>query len=163
MTEFEEFLEEELYKREKYVCVIYDNKTQKLLNDWCEANGITHNKSYSGKKRYGPFKFHTTIFYTNTKHDLQNGEFPATGTVSIKGIELMGENKDIIVLKVDSPDIQKIRKKYESMGMEDEWPDYKPHVSLTYDRFKDESKIKNLIQPMFDLKFDAIQVADAED
>ena len=163
MEEFEKYLEEELYKREKYICVVYDNNTQRLLNDWCEANGITHDKSYSGKNRYGPFKFHTTIFYSSTKHDLQNRDIPTTGTVTVKGLELMGEENDILTLKVDSPDIQKIRSQYEGIGMKDTWPEYKPHVSLSYDRIKNPKKLQSLIKPMFDLKFDTIQISDIDD
>ena len=72
---------------------------------------------------------------------------------------MLGVNNDIPVLKIESPMVLRIRKHYaETYGMQDAWPEYKPHVSLSYSKnLPDMDKVK---LPTFELTFNQIKVDD---
>lgn len=146
----------------KYVAVIYDEKTQKKLKEWAEDNGFDLSLNYSQEEQKPEdFDFHTTIFFTSNEVDLKNNEIPTSGTARVKSMDLFGENNDIPVLLVDSPDIMFIRQEYEKQGLEDEWPDYKPHISVSY--AKEKKSVNGIKVPDFILEFDKIVIKDGED
>ena len=148
---------------EKYIAVQYDNATQKRMREWCLSNGFDLTVKHNGEPQaIYKFDFHTTIFYSTSKHRMENGLFHIEpGETKATGFELLGVDKNIPVLKVTSPDILAIRKYFEEVfQMEDAWDSYKPHISLSYakDNLPDTSNIK---LPDFPLTYSMMKVADA--
>lgn len=150
----------------KYVSVQYDNTTQHNLRRWASAAGFDLTKTYNGGDQpEESFDFHTTIFYTTTRHVLPNGIINiGMKTARVSGFKMLGKENDIPVLSLemdyDNP-IGRIRKYYENVGLEDEWPFYQPHVSLSYAK-QDPCPVPNHL-PEFDLVFDSIVVRDILD
>lgn len=154
----------EFTAKRKYVAVIYDKESQDKLREWATENGFDLTKSYSGNQQDPKdFDFHTTIFFTTNEVNLRNKETKKKpAEVTIQGIKFLGENEDIPVLKLElSGDIKKLREEFEGLGLEDQWPSYQPHISLSYAKEKrDVSKIK---MPTFSPKYDTIVIRDIKD
>ncbi len=158
-------LAEFLSHKRKYIAAIYDQATQDKLRQWCQDNGFDLPKSY-GDKDIDPveFKFHTTIFYTESIHSLANGTIELEKPFKVRpfAFELLGENKDVPVLKVDGHGLYKQREYYEStFEMRDRFPHYLPHISVSYvrDPNYDFSKIK---LPKFPLMVDRLDIEDVD-
>ena len=153
----------EFFKKRKYVAVIYNEESQKLLREWCNDNGFDLTRTYGGDiQDETDFDFHTTIFYTTNEVYLRNEAYPIQPPekVSITGIKMLGENKDIPVLSVSSKGIDNLRKYYEGLGLEDQWDEYIPHISVSYVRKKVDTS--NITLPDFDVYFDKVVVKDAK-
>lgn len=161
MIRFKDFMEQAPSK--KYVSVEYDAATQRKLREWAKENGFDLSVGYSGsKQKESDFDFHTTIFYTTTAHDIPNHEkiLPSKGSANVVGFEMFGENKNIPVLIISSSVINGLRKHYEeTYKMQDQWPTFKPHVSVSYatDALPDVESIK---LPDFELTFNKVKVED---
>lgn len=164
MLNFSNYLIEQTAKK-KYVAVQYDNETQRKLRAWAKENGFDLTVNYDGgPQEEEDFDFHTTIFYSETKHDMDNTGIalvPA-GDAKVVDIMMLGVYNDIPVLKIESSAIQSIRKYFEDeFGMKDKWPEYKPHVSISYSKnLPDMTKVK---LPTFPLKFNRIEINDAKE
>lgn len=156
-------LKEFLSKR-KYVAVQYDDESQKKLREWAERNGFDLSVKYNGDEQDPKdFDFHTTIFYTTNEVRLRNEASRLDPTeVKITGIKFLGENEDIPVLTISpSGGILNLRKYYEDLGLEDQWPSYQPHISLSYSKEKvDTSKMK---LPDFKPVFDRLTIEDIKE
>lgn len=154
----------EFIAKRKYVAVTYDKESQNKLREWAIENGFDLTKSYSGKDQDPKdFEFHTTIFYTTNEVNLKNKTSKQKPTeVTVQGIKFLGENEDIPVLKLElSGNLKELREHYEVLGLEDQWPSYQPHISLSYAKEKrDVNKIK---LPTFTPKYDTIAISDIED
>jgi 2'-5' RNA ligase len=149
----------------KYVAVQYDEATQRKLRAWAKENGFDLETKYDGTKQdEKDFDFHTTIFFTTSKHNIPNHvkTIAPSGTAKVVDIMMLGVNNDIPVLKIDSMMVLRIRKHYQdAYGMEDQWPEYKPHVSISYSKdLPDMSKVK---LPTFELTFNEIKVDDGNE
>lgn len=163
MLNFSNYLIEQALQR-KYVAVQYDNATQRKLRAWAKENGFDLTVNYDGSSQTEEdFDFHTTIFYSETKHDMNNDVIALvpSGDAKVVDIMMLGEYNDIPVLKIESSAIQSIRKHFEDeYGMKDKWPEYKPHISLSYSKkLPDMSKVK---PPAFTLKFNRIEINDVK-
>lgn len=162
MITFREFLE----SRRKYIAGIYSLETQSNLMEWAQDNGFNLNISYSGKEQAPEdFKFHTTIFYSETIHNIPNGIATLDKPFLVKPYEfaLLGENLDVPVLKVNGHGLYKQREFYEEeYNMKDRWKSYLPHISLSYDRSADYSNVK-LKMPKFNLIIDRITIEDIDE
>lgn len=163
---FKRFLLELALKKEtKFVCIVYDDVTQKNLRKWCMDNGLDLTKTYGGNsQKPEDFEFHTTIFFSTTKHQMENSISNLTTPSAVEPVkfELLGKEKNIPVLKVSSKRLNSIRQHFKDVfEMDDEWPTYKPHISLTYNR--DISVDINKLQlPSFELTFDKLKVDTAD-
>lgn len=150
--------------KRKYVAIIYDKDSQKKLREWAVDNGFDLTKNYSGEgQKPEDFEFHTTIFYTTNEVDLRNKKIKIDPSeVTIEGIKFLGENEDVPVLKLElSGDIKEIREAFEDLGLEDQWPSYQPHISLSYAREKRD--VSNIKMPTFRPKYDIIKISDIEE
>lgn len=149
----------------KYVAVNYDSDTQKNLRDWCHQNGFDLTVSYSGEiKKPEDFVFHTTIFYTSNDVGDVDAEFPEKMKRKTKavGFELFGKDKNVPVLIVEkTAGLNLLRTWYEDLGFQDEWPDWKPHISISY--APTLPIIEHLSLPTFDLVYDVVHVEDIKD
>lgn len=160
MIGFRQFMERAPTK--KYVAVQYDAATQKKLRKWAEDNGFDLSTKYDGTKQDPEdFDFHTTIFFTSSEHDIPNyiKTIAPSGSAKVVDIMMLGVNNDIPVLKIESPIVLRLRKHFEdAYGMEDEWPEYKPHVSISYSKnLPDMNSVK---LPTFELTFNQVKVDD---
>lgn len=161
MIGFRDFMEKAPSK--KYVVVQYDEETQRKLRAWALDNGFDLSTKYDGTKQDPKdFDFHTTIFFTTTEHDIPNHmkTIAPGGSAKVVDIMMLGVNNDIPVLKIESPMVSRLRQHYaDTYGMKDAWPEYKPHVSLSYSKnLPDMNKVK---PPTFELTFNQVKVDDA--
>jgi 2'-5' RNA ligase len=154
----------EFMAKRKYVSVQYDDESQKKLREWAEQNGFDLSVKYNGEEQDPKdFDFHTTIFYSTNEVPLRNRTIRQTPTeVIITGIKFLGENEDIPVLTVSvSGGIKDLRQHYEDLGLEDQWPTYQPHISVSY--AKKPMDIKKLKLPTFRPKYNKIMIKDIEE
>lgn len=161
MMKFTSYITESMKK--KYVAVQYDEDTQIMLRNWCRKNGFSLTTKFDGtEQKEEDFDFHTTIFFTTSEHDLKNGlsDVDVSGKIKAVGFDLLGEDHDIPVLKVEGEGLRALRKRYEDMGMKDAWPDWKPHISLSYDR-QNVPDVRRIKPPTFPISFDKIKIDDA--
>lgn len=160
MLTFKGYIMEEM--KTKYVAVQYDEATQRKLRKWAKDNGFDLATKYDGTTQpEEDFNFHTTIFFTTSKHNIPNHvkTIAPSGSAKIVDIMMLGVNNDIPVLKIESPMVQRLRKHYaETYGMKDAWPEYKPHVSVSYS--KDLPDMEKVKLPTFELTFNEIKVDD---
>ena len=167
MKSFKEYFKEvQEQPKQKYIALYCDEETSQKLREWCDSNGFDLTKSYDGKElEPGEFKFHSTIWHTTSKHHLENGKTKITPVrAEIKSFECLGENNDIPVLKLKSDELVELREKYQSeYNMEDQWPDYKPHVSLSYDRRDYTDELNRLTLPDFDVYYDTLVIDDIQE
>lgn len=144
----------------KFVAAVYTDETQEKLREYCKKYGFDLTKNYSGNPQSAEdFEFHTTIFYTKSKHIIPNG-IQQKDRMEVIPTELtyFGENYDIPVLKVKSDSLQWFRKHYEDeYNMEDAWDSYKPHISLSYNR-NTPNDLSKIPLPDFPLYFDKIKI-----
>ncbi len=154
----------EFIAKRKYVSVQYDKESQEKLSDWALKNGFNLSINYNGDEQDPKeFDFHTTVFYSSNESNLKNKttKLPPT-EVTISKIKFLGDNEDIPVFAIELTDgIKELRQQYEELGLEDKWPNYQPHISLSYAKEKrDTSKIK---LPDFKPKYDRLIIEDIEE
>ena len=154
---------EEKTRSRKYVAVIYDDETQAKLREWCIENGFDLTKTYNeADQDPSEFEFHSTVFYSENEINMENEVLPLTrGEAFPVKFKLLGPNNDIPVLLVSSPDLNDIRDEYEQRGLQDKWPDFLPHISLSYVR-KDYD-LKGLKLPDFRMKFGELKIEDIDE
>lgn len=119
----------------KFVGLFFDQQTNQQLIDWSTKQGFDLQSNYSGEP-IDPqdFDFHLTIFFTTSEHTSECGEYfiePLQLVPTSMGI--LGSDKQIPVINIllDAK-LENIRFHYENIGFQDAWPDYKPHVSVSY-------------------------------
>lgn len=118
----------------KYIEVQYDSVTQGYLREYCNEHGFDLSIRFDGSTQDPDrFDFHSTVWFTTTEHDIPNRSHPVNVTARAKNFALFGSNQDILVLEIESEDLEQLREHYGSTyNMEDEWPDYRPHITLCY-------------------------------
>jgi hypothetical protein len=166
MKTFKDYLrEQELPNETKYIALICDEATQKNLRNYCKENNFNLEKSHDEQDQSPEdFEFHTTIFFTNSLHKLENKEEPVNPKITAKSVklEVFGSNNDVPVLKISGSAISEMRKYYENTyNMTDEWPDFKPHISLSYDR--KPYNVDDIELPTFPLVFDKLVIRSGEE
>ena len=160
MKKFKSFIE--TFKK-KYIAVYFDKESTQKLRDYAINNGFDLSQGYDGSiVDINNFDFHATIFFTTSEHITPTGEYNIKPfDISISGFEFLGPNNDIPVLKVSVNDeLLALRSKFELSGFKDAWPDYKPHISLSYVRDKD---IKPKSLPDFKIRVNKLVVQDQKE
>ena len=154
----------EFIAKRKYVSVQYDKESQVKLRDWATKNGFDLSVNYSGEEQDPKaFDFHTTVFYSTNEINLRNKTVKLPPTeVTISKIKFLGDDKDIPVLAIEVTDgIKELRQQYKELGLEDKWPDYQPHISLSY--AKEQRDVSDMKLPDFKPKYDTLIIEDIED
>jgi len=150
--------EEQLTAQEKkYIEIQYDAVTQGYLRQYCLDNDFDLTYKFNGKRQdVEDFDFHSTVIFSTSRHDFDNETVPTDITATATGFALFGENQDILVLEIESEDLVAVRDYYVSTyDMTDEWPDYKPHITVCY-QYKGE--LPDVDLPDIDLTADKINV-----
>lgn len=162
MISFKDFLAD---FSKKYVALQISDKSQARLREWCLANSFDISKSFSGKD-IDPesFDFHITIFFSDNKAYVPSGTFKIDPIkVNFKKMEIFGLDKNIPVILVDkSKDIANIRRIYEATGLTDKWPEYKPHMTVSY-CYNGKPNIVSVKLPDFEVTVDKIKVENKVD
>lgn len=141
----------------KYIEVQYDPVTQGYLREWCADNGFDLSIKFNGTRQNpDDFDFHSTVWFTTSKHQLENGTLECDVDVTPTGFSLFGDNENILVLNVESDGLQDIRDYYGAeYDMEDEWPDYNPHITVCYNYKGD---LPTIDLPNMDLVADKLNI-----
>lgn len=143
MISFKEFLEEH---SKKYVCLHFDEKTNASLCEYTKKYGFDTGINYKGEKQSPEsFDFHITVYHTTNRLKSPNIKESITPfNVTPNKMELLGKDRNIPVVKLEvSGELKAVRDWFTSLGFKDEWPSWKPHISLSYDKKQyDLSKIK---------------------
>lgn len=148
----------------KYVAVQYDAESQEKLREWAKSNGFDLTVKYGGKKQdEKEFDFHSTVFYSTNESNLRNQVLKIKPTeVTIKGIKFLGDDKDVPVLSIELENgIKDMRTYFERIGLEDKWPSYEPHISLSY--AKQKIDVKDIKLPTFKPRYDTLIIEDIEE
>jgi 2'-5' RNA ligase len=157
------FLDYLLGLKKKYVALEFTEETQANLLHYVMVNGFDVSKSYSGGN-IDPtdFEFHTTVFYTKSTHSSGNTRYQMPESMILKptGFDLYGETKNIpvLTLKLDKT-LKMVREFYETLGYLDSWPDYKPHITLSYN-YNGKPSLRGMPLPDFDIVVASIKVED---
>ena len=158
MIKFADYLGQ--YKR-KFVCLSYTDETVKSLQTYCKENGFDLTSSYNGSKQAPEdFGFHTTIFYSDSYHNMEDVEVSVSPfEVKPDSLQMFGPKKNIPVLKLKlNKQIANLRELFEAQGFTDSWPEYKPHVSLSYNFTGDD--INKVKLPSFPLIVNSFKIKD---
>jgi 2'-5' RNA ligase len=130
MSKFKDYLDAH---KKKYVALYFDKETIKNLRNYAKKNYFDLTQTYSGDDiEEEEFEFHTTVFYTNNEVILKNGIHEITPVeASIKSLDLLGPKNNIPALKLND-EFADIRSSFEKLGLKDEWPEWIPHITLSY-------------------------------
>lgn len=127
--------EDDFVESRKYIEIEYSPVTQGYLRQYCLDNGFDITYKHSGRRcEPEDFTFHSTIWFTTNTATIPNGERPVEiDDIMPMGFALFGEEENILVLEIQSERLQSLRDMFgENYDLEDEWPDYRPHISLSY-------------------------------
>lgn len=88
-----------------------------------------------------------------------NGSFDIEPVeLKFKGMELLGQEKNIPTILIDkTTELSNIRKLYETNGLKDSWPEWKPHLSVSYN-YNGKPVIGNVKLPDFKVMADTVVV-----
>lgn len=147
----------------KYVALNFTDTTSRMLRMWCIANGFDLTVKFNGDTiDPNQFDFHTTIFFSDTVHTTKPGTMTIKPfEVKVKGFDMLGVEKNVPVMLVDldnTPELRTYRDFFERQGYKDSWPEYKPHISLSY--AKDRTSLEGVELPMFQIIANTIQIED---
>lgn len=156
MISFKQFISE---FEKKFVCLYFDEATNKKLMKYAMDNGFNLSVKYDGTSQQPKdFDFHITVYYSSSTHndpdqDIKLDKFE----VKPDHFAALGENHDVPVLKLKNEgQIKNIRDMFTSQGYTDNWPDYKPHISLSYER--KPYSFKDMKLPDFPIVVDRLSV-----
>lgn len=120
----------------KFVGLYFASESEEALRNWALMSGFDLTSKYDGTTQSpSEFDFHTTIFFSTNFPYVENGVYEVDPfELELDHFELLGKEKNIPVIKIntDNWQLQMLRKGFEDMGFKDEWPEYKPHISLSY-------------------------------
>jgi hypothetical protein len=132
-----------------YAAVTFKPQTVANIHRWLSANNIPNAIKASS--------VHSTFIYSRKplkgkweSKDYRNGLFINPGTYKLEQWE--DDGKNILVLKYDSPVLQKRWRKARGMGATWDYPEFKPHITLSYDI--GDLDISTLEVPTFSLVVD---------
>jgi hypothetical protein len=124
------------------------------------SNGFNITSSFSGEKiDAAKFDFHITVFYSDNKKYVANGSFPIEPIpLKFKKMELLGAEKNVPTILIDKTnELVNIRKLYETTGLKDSWPEWKPHLSVSYS-YSGKPVIADVKLPDFEVMVDTVIV-----
>lgn len=143
-------------------------ETQEKLREWAKAQGFDLAWSYSGWPQTSwSFDFHVTVVASENEVKLADGFYPIDPlTLTASGYEVLGVDREIPTLAIEAnATLSAIRSFFVAThGMKPTFPDFKPHVSLSY-KWNGEPPIVEMAPalPDFPLVFDALMVAIIDD
>lgn len=146
--------------KKKYIEVQYSALTQGYLREYCTTHGFDISTKFDGKKiDPDEFDFHSTVVFSSSEHIIDNSEMDVHVMVYPKNFALFGEKQNILVLEIESPALLSLREYFvNEYDMQDEFPDYRPHISLSYNY---EGELPDVELPNADLlEADRLKIKD---
>ena len=139
----------------KFACVYFDDLTNQRLLKYCHENGIDMSKN----DKHGKFFFHVTLMYSENSIEFPEIDFKVKPfTVHIEKFELFGEKQDCLVMKLmRTKELVELRDVIERTGLRDKWPEYKPHMTLSY-ACSDPKMLTKLRYPTFPLTVTGVKI-----
>jgi 2'-5' RNA ligase len=124
-----------------YCCSIFDTITNNKLKQYCKKNNIPNI----------PSDFHATIVYSKVHIDFEPMEFVGVTIPSYNtSISKWKTDKSwIVVLTLNSKWLQYRFREAKELGATWDFPEYAPHITLSYDAY--DFDIKNIPMIDFDL------------
>jgi hypothetical protein len=119
----------------KYIEIQYSPTAQGYLREYCIDNDFNLSTRFNGDDQpVQAFDFHSTVWFTTNSVVMSNySQDVEINDIEPKGFALFGPDENILVLEIDSAEIRSIRDTLgEQYGLEDEWPEYRPHITLSY-------------------------------
>ena len=149
-------------KTPRIVMLRADFETQSKLREWAKAEGFDLGWSHSGWPQGSwDFDFHVTIVASENAVRIEDGvRWIDPVTLTPTGFEVLGESTPALVIEQHAT-LAAIREFFvTTFGMKPTYPDFKPHVSLSY-KWDGEPDIKQSAPalPPFPLVFDMLMVA----
>ena len=161
MLSFYEYLET---LKKKYVALQVSQESTAKLREYAKENGFDLTVSFSDEpQKETDFDFHVTVYFTTNTHRMTNGIFDIPEfEIHPTQLKVLGVNEDIPVIGIEpSGQLMTYRNRYTRLGFRDAWPDYLPHISLSYNRKEyDMSKIP---LPNFPITVNKLKVADVKE
>ena len=111
-----------------YVGVKFDDQTNAAILKYIADNNIPNGVPEA--------KLHTTVLYSRVPcPDITvDGVLPTPITGTPTGLDVWGDGKRCLVMTYDCPELVSRHEKYrEEHGASHDFPDYQPHVTLSYD------------------------------
>lgn len=149
----------------KFICLEFSYQTQQNLTKWATEAGFNLSKDYNGNP-VSDFGFHVTVICSNNgpSAPLPNGEMWLQNPIDFVPLnfQVLGIDRQIPVLVLTkTPGLLKIRQQFQDLyGLTDKFPDYKPHVSLSY-AWNGSPKLTQVRLPNFPLTVDKIKIEDS--
>ena len=139
-------------KAKKYICAYFNDLTNFRLKEYCEDNRINNIVE----------PFHITLMCSVNEIDLPNIEFSVKPfNVYPEKPDVFGANNNSLVVRLlQSNDLNGLRDVMLRTGLVDTFPDFKPHISLTYDY--QGKKLTDLRYPTFPITVTKIKIDDAK-
>ena len=148
----------------KVVVLVASAETQAALWGWATAAGFDLGASFGGEPRDPrAFEFHLTLFATvgpSALPEQQHASFDALAYVFADGFDALGSDADTPVLTIEDTDgdLASLRAEWlAAAAAEPTYPDFKPHVSLSY-AWTGTPALADLDPPPFLLVFDRLEV-----
>lgn len=142
------FKEYSKHENGTYACLQLSKESSKILHDWC----IDH-----FGKSVDPNTYHCTIMYSRVPVPLADDIKPTLPIVAkANSFEIFqsGDGSNCVVLRVESPEIEKLHFQTRQLGASYDYPEYKAHVTLCADYESDALPMP----PDFELVFDKFKV-----
>ena len=122
----------------KFVSIEFDSKSLKDLMGYVVQNGLDAYTKFDKTKLDSPMTdYHLTVMFSNNAPVIpmenRDHQLPDIEIVPY-AFDLFGENKDILVMKIKETDeLRELRNlMIEHYGLKDSFPEWSPHVTLTY-------------------------------
>lgn len=126
---------------------------------YAKDNGFDLSIDYEGNKQEpSAFDFHITIFYTTSTHNI-NDDLVKINPIKLtpSKLDLLGKEKNVPVISISpNKELLNLRNLFIEQGFKDAWPNYKPHISLSYR--KQQYNLSNIPLPDFSIIVDGMTI-----
>lgn len=139
--------------------------TQENLKTWAFRNGFDLTKNFAGETiSPDEFMFHCTVIYSKTPPSkrLPRNEYQVPRfALSVENLTMIGPDNCYPCFTIaKTNEVMQIREEIESYGLTDPWPEYKPHMTLSYAKESVVPDFFRLTLPQFPIIVDTVKVTD---
>lgn len=144
----------------RFVSLQPDYATRTALRDWAVKAGFDLGWSHGGWPQHSDnFDFHMTVVVTTNAVNVE----PQARSVNplrttARSLGTLGDNTPVLLIN-STETLTAIRDLFVGLGWEPTYPDFVPHVSLSY-RWNGEPALADLALPDFPITFDWLLVAE---
>lgn len=140
----------------KYIALQVSAGSSAKLTAWAKRLGFDLSIGFN-EQPITKFNFHTTVFFSDNETYLRNGLFPIQAIELVPtGWKILGENTPVLLLQ-KTDQLTNLRRIYENMGLYDKWPEWIPHISVSYN-WNGKPATTKLGLPDFKITADSIKV-----